>query len=487
MRFLHVAASDLCCRWPRPGSVIIRFLASKSLSPMPFGVPGLKKTFASMAVLIAFSVAIVCCGGKKSASTQHKVSGLRFRAFVSNPLFPSGVTNLPVINIVDALQDIVSPATISLLGTSTQPGMMVVTSNLSQTMVFSPAGNTITVIDNHAEAIATVTGGTTSVPGITLPGFTESMFIANDNVTAYAAVPSAPVAGQSPGAVIAMDLGAGTITATIPVPSAHFIVGSPDGNHILVFSDNSDNVTVIATALIGTATDPRQPVGGIGGFHRPVWAIFTDNSTAYIFNCGLECGGTAANDMTAGLSTFSIGSSAPSAISPLSAASYGLLVGSTLYVAGTPPHTPCGPGTAATTCGTLNIVDAATLQPTRSPLLITDGYHDRMAMGANGQLFIGAHGCTSINILGGEVRGCLSIFNSNNSSVVIPPQIGDATGIQPITGRDVVYVCQGGAFQIYSTTTDQTFIPPAANPTRGIVSTIVGQSYDVKLVDPPAD
>ncbi|HYA25654.1 MAG TPA: hypothetical protein VEF05_15930 [Terriglobales bacterium] len=447
----------------------------------------MKKTFVSMAVLIAFSVAIVCCGGKKSASNQHRVSGLRFRAFVSNPLFPSGIGGSPVINIVDALQDIVSPATISLLGTSNQPGMMVVTQDLSHTMVFSPAGETITVIDNHAEAIATLTGGTVSVPGITLPGLTESMFVASDNVSAYAAVPSAPVTGQAPGAVIAMNLGTGAIRATIPVPAAHFIVGSPDGNHILVFSDNSDNVTVIATPLIGTPTDPRQPVGGIGGFHRPVWAIFTDNTTAYVFNCGAECGGTGATDMTAGISTFTIGNSAPSTIAPLSAATYGLLVGSTLYVAGTPPQTACGPGTEAKTCGTLNVVDAASLKPTSNPVLITDGYHDRMAMGSNGQLFIGAHSCTSINILGGEVRGCLSIFNSNNSSVVIPPQVGDATGIQPITGRNVVYVCEGGAFQMYNTTTDQTFIPPTSSPTNGIITNIVGQSYDVKLVDPPVD
>jgi len=453
---------------------------------MPFGVPGLKKNYVSMAVLMAFSVAIVCCGSNNSASNQHQLSGLKFRAFVSNPLFPSGLGNSPVINIVNALRDTVSPSVVSLLGASNQPGLMVETPDLSRSVVFSPAGNTVSIIDNRAEALATVTGGTTSVPGITLPGFTESMFVASDNVSAYAAVPSAPVTGQAPGAVIAMNLGTGTITATIPVPGAHFIVGSPDGNHLLVFSDNSDNITVIATALIGTNSDPRQPVGGIGGFHRPVWAIFTDNTTAYVFNCGAECGGVTASDMTAGINTFSVGSSAPSAISPLSAATYGLLVGNTLYVAGTPPHTACGAGTAATSCGTLSVVDASSLKLTHSPFLITDGYHNRMAMGSNGQLFIGARSCSSINIAGGEVRGCLSILNTNSSKVVVPPQIGDATGIQPITGRDVVYVCQGGAFQMYNTTTDQVFIPPT-NPNNGIVSTITGQSYDVKLVDPPID
>jgi hypothetical protein len=449
----------------------------------------LKKTFVSMAVLTAFSVALVCCGGNNSASNQHKLSGLRFRAFVSNPLFPSGIGNAPVINIVDALQDIVSPSTISLLGSSTQPGMMVETSDLSHTVVFSPSGNSIAVIDNRTEAIATATGTTNSVPAISLPGFTESLFVASDNVSAYAAVPSAPVLGQAPGAVVAMNLGTGTITATIPVPAAHFVVGSPDGNHLLVFSDNSDNVTVISTSLIGTPTDPRQPIGGIGGFHRPVWGIFTDNVNAYVFNCGAECGGNSAGDMTAGINTFSLGSAAPSAISPLSAATYGILIGNSLYVAGTPPNTPCGAGTAAKTCGTLNIVDATSLQPTHSPFLITDGYHDRMAMGSNGQLFIGSHSCTSINVLGGEVRGCLSIFNSNNSSVVIPPQIGDATGIQPITGRDVVYVCEGGAFQMYSTLNDLAYTPPynVNNFNYGTPISLQGALYDVKLVDPPVE
>jgi len=448
---------------------------------MFFRIPGLKKAFGSAIVLMVLSVAIVACGGRKPAAVQHKLSGLKYRAFVSNPLFPSGVGNVPVINIVNALQDMVSPSTVSLLGQASQPSIMVVSPDLSRTMVFSPIGNTISVVDNRTETIAPVIGGTTSVPTITLPALSESMFIANDNVSAYAAVPAAPVTGQSPGAVIAMNLGTGGITATIPVPAAHFIVGSPDGNHILVFSDNSNALTVIDTALLGIS---NQVTTTVAGFDRPAWAIFTDNVNAYVFNCGPECGGS-----VAGVTTFSIGSSAPGPTTPLSGASYGLLNGSTLYVAGTPPHTACGPGTAAKTCGTLNIVDASSLARTNSsPFLITDGYHDRMQMGANGQLFIGAHSCTNVNISGGEVRGCLTIFNTTNSQVVVPPQNGDATGIQPITGRTVVYVCVGGTFQIYDTTTDKLFVPPfSINNTLGITDVIVGQSYDVKLVDPPTE
>ena len=441
-----------------------------------------------ISVLVAFAAAIVGCGGGKSTSNQHQVSHLKYRAFISNPLFPSGVGNVPVVNIVDALKDQVSFSTISLLGESNQPSFMTLTPDLSRTVIFSPNGNTITVVDNSTEAVANVAGSTTAVPTVPLPGVTESIFIAKDNMSLYAAVPSAPIDGQSPGAVVAINLGTGGTTAIIPVPGAHYVVGTPDGTHLLVFSDNSDNVTLIATALIGTNSDPRQPVGGITGFHRPVWAIFSDNATAYIFNCGAQCGGTAAaGDDIAGISTFSIGSAAPSAISPLSAATYGILASGKLYVAGTPPNTACPAGTAAQNCGTLNVVDANSLRPTNAkPILITDGYHNRMQMASNAQLFIGAKSCTNINISGGEVRGCLSIFDTVHSKVVIPPVIGDATGIQPITGRTVVYVCQGGAFRIYSTTNDQLFIPPnSVNSNNGITDNIVGQSYDVKLVDPP--
>jgi hypothetical protein len=81
-------------------------------------------------------------------------------------------------------------------------------------------------------------------------------------------------------------------------------------------------------------------------------------------------------------------------------------------------------------------------------------------MGANIQLYIGARTCTNINVPAsgsspGEVRGCLSILDTGKSSVVIPPATGDVTGIQAISRRSVVYVVQGGALQIYDTTTNQ--------------------------------
>jgi hypothetical protein len=114
---------------------------------------------------------------------------------------------------------------------------------------------------------------------------------------------------------------------------------------------------------------------------------------------------------------------------------------------------------------------------------ITNGYHDRMQLSQNGQLYIGAHSCANIAIPGGEVRGCLSIFNTSNPGVVIPANNGDVTGIQQISGRDVVYVVQNGALSIYDTDTNQLQVTPGDTQNNNGQVNIVGQLYDVKLVD----
>jgi hypothetical protein len=126
----------------------------------------------------------------------------------------------------------------------------------------------------------------------------------------------------------------------------------------------------------------------------------------------------------------------------------------------------------------LDVIDLSSMTITGSAV-ITDGSHDRMELGSNGQIFIGARRCTNINIPAsgndpGEVRGCLSIFNSSNSSVVVPPDNGDVTGLQPITNRSVVYVIQQGELRIYDTTTDKL---------QSNQVDILGQAVDVKLVD----
>ena len=107
-----------------------------------------------------------------------------------------------------------------------------------------------------------------------------------------------------------------------------------------------------------------------------------------------------------------------------------------------------------------------------APIVITDGYHNRIALGANGQLFVGARTCTEITFPIRLTR-CAAAFHLQHADrrVVIPPANGDVTGIQPIANRTVVYVVQGGELNIYDTATDALEYNPNDPNKPGQIST----------------
>ena len=431
---------------------------------MLFGVSGLKRVAITFAVLISASLGFLSCGTGSSGSTQT-TSGLTFKAFVSNPLQPGAG---PVLNIVDASKDVLSRFRVSLAGFASQPGLMAVSPNKNFTMVFNASNNSITLVGNASEA--PVTGISSALPPISLLGSTESMFVANDNGTGWAAIPNGQVLGQDPGVVEVLRLATASVEASISIPGVRYIVPSHTGNRVLAMGETSSTVTVIAPSLIGTGSDPLTPVCC---FDHPVGGIFSsDDTTAYIFDCGPECNGTAA-----GVTVMDMNTNTVVTTIPVEGATAGFLSGNTLYVAGTPaaPGNTCtGTMTQATVCGRLDVVDVSSMTVTGSAI-ITDGYHTLMSMGANGQLFVGAKNCTNIdNPPPGEVRGCLAIFDTSKSTVVIPPATGIVTGMQPITNRSVVYVVQNGELAIYDTTTDTL---------QSTQVDIIGQAFDVKLVD----
>ena len=455
----------------------------------------LKRTPITLAVLIAASLVMASCGNSVTNPNQAVTSGLSFRVFVSNPLQPAtGGGGIPVLNIVNANTDQLTRFTVGVSSQLPQPGLMALSPDRKFTIVFSAANNVVSTVDNINESLAV--SGSRSIPAINLPGFTQSMFVGPDNASGYAAVPSALVSGQQPGAVIRMNLGVGTVSATVSVPGVRYIVQSHMGSRILAMDSSSNTVTLIAPSLIGTNSDPRTLICADGTaaaqydptlcaanpptprFDHPAWAVFSaDDTTAYIFNCGPECNGTAAS-----ITIFDFNTNTATTTIPVEGATFGLLSGSTLYVAGTPPTPPginscAGSTTLATTCGRLDTIDLGSNTVTGSSI-ISDGYHSHMEI-ADGQLFIGASHCTNINIAPsggnpGEVRGCLSILNTANANVVVGPVNGDVTGIAPITGRNVVYVAESGEIQIYDTSTD-------ALQSKQV--DIIGQAIDVKLVD----
>jgi hypothetical protein len=444
------------------------------------GASGLKAALALL-VLIAASVSLVSCSNNYSyngTNTQINPATIKVHVFVSNPLFPNGSSTAAVLNVVDGQRDLLSPSVVSVGATIPTPGLMVLFPNKRFTLVYSSSNNSISLVNNQSQTLSQNSSGSTT--SITLPGFTESVVVAPDNVTGFAAVPTGqvtPGTGQPPGLVEVLDLTSGVIAAGIPVAGAQFLAQSHNGNRLLVLGSRADTVTMFAPSAVGTITDPRTDIQS-PLFDHPVWAAFSDDdSTAYILNCGPECGGTAAS-----VTVLDVNSNLVGPTVPVDAATFGLLSGNTLYVAGTKPgaNTCAGSATStlATTCGEVSVVDlvSGTVSATGT---ITDGYHNHTEMGANNQLFIGARTCTNINVAGsgsapGEVRGCLSIFDTGKATVVIPPKIGDVTGIQPINRRSVVYVVLNGNLSIFDTTTDKL---------QTTQVDIIGQAVDVKQID----
>jgi hypothetical protein len=459
----------------------------------------LKRVLILLFSLLPASLMWLSCGGS-SPSSSTKTSGVAYRAFITNSV--SAGTAFAGVNIVNAATD-VRPAAAPISAGNT-PGMMVLTPNRAQTLVFS--GNGTQFSDNQFSIINNATE--TAASHLTLPGMTESFVVSPDSSTAYVAVPTAPVTGQSPGIVEAIALSSGTVTGQADVPSVHYLSIDNSGNRILGFSDNSDTVVVITPSNIGIG----NAVTYIGGFDRPVAAFFSsDDSTAYVVNCGAECGGITASVQQYNLTNNTLGSYVAVCTPGTTqcAGTVALLNGSTMYLAGTPysggvPSQPCtGQNTTATTCGLLTIVDLNTMTVTNTaPIIITDGYHTHLSLAANGQLFIGARTCTEIvppvpPPQGAETRGCLSIYNTLTTAVgsapaggvLIPPANGDVTAIQPIAKRgdavaqEVVYVIQGGSLGIYDVTIDALEYNPNDPNNPGQISGLVGQFSDVKTVD----
>lgn len=392
-------------------------------------VPSLKFGAISFGVALLLLALFACSGGNPA---PQSTSLFPQRAFVSD----AGAGSLQIIN---SLRDILDFTNSVNVGNS--PGLMALAPNRRFTLVFNALGNTISVVNNAQES---------QTATISLPSWTESMAISPDSSTGYVAMPAAQVLGQPSGVVDVLDLVNNRVQFSLAVAQAHWLVLNHSGNRVLVFSDNSNSVTVINPSQIGKGNYSTI----VPGFDHPVWAVFSqDDSTAYIMNCGPECGGT-----NAGLTVLNMNTNTPTATIGLAGATMATLINGNVYVVGS------GHGV-----GTLQTVSTTGLFAS-APINISNGYHWRMELGSNNKLFIGSRGCSG--------SGCLSILDLTSNKAVVDTPNGDVTGIAPIPGRNIVYVIEGGELRIFDTTTD------APSTTQFI--DIVGRAVDVKEIDPAA-
>ena len=410
-------------------------------------------------ILCGMAFGLLGCG---SNNTRPAPPPLVHRALISN------FTNNN-ITIADTSRDILA----ALVGSfSNSPGFMVLSSDRKLTVAYGPVDNSVTIINNAQQSAG---GSARLADPNALPNASVSITISPDNNTILAAIPNEVVFGQAPGAVdVVSATSNGTLTRqpSIPLVSVRYLNSIPNGNRVVAMSDTANRVWIITPSLIGSGTQPYTEVFS-SLFDHPVFAIgSSDNTTAYVLNCGPECGGTQAGIVTIDLTTDTVVGT--TAIAVPGGATVALLNANMLYVA----------GTVAGTGGSVTPVDivTSTLSPT---ILIADGYHDRIAFGSNNLLFVGARGCA----ITPATAGCLSIVaNPSSASPTVkiakpapftfpaPDPGDDVTGIAPIPNRTEVYVIQGGELIIYDTTTAKRKVQ--SNPPD-----IVGQAVDVVALD----
>ena len=364
---------------------------------------------------------------------------------------------------------------------------------------------------------------------VTIPGGVSSsaegspyngVFITRDLGYVYAANPANHVIS-----VVNRNNGSSVI---LNLPNAYGISVNPGGTVALVFVENAvqtpgmtvnvNNPATFAVYSIVQLTQAQQtaatnnpnylgaqdcepqklptycvfPVstGNSASFDHPIKAVFSpDGTTAYVVNCGPECGGTTAGLTTipitaASLNPGSVGASgialvAQSNLAIPKGATNAVFNGNTLYVAGQQLQSSSGLFT-----GYLTVVNtpADTITGTYP---IGDGIHNRMAFGDDDTLWIGSSQCNqglrySQAQAGASVQfGCVTMFNTSTNAATIDSYLGDGTGVAPVLGLHKVYTTEGGQIYIYNTT----------NMTQLDNSnvTIAGTAVDVAYMDAASD
>ncbi|MGH9590687.1 MAG: hypothetical protein ACRD25_09835 [Terracidiphilus sp.] len=480
-----------------------------------------------MSTLAAISAAAALAGCGKTtyfAGRNLPPSGLLNRVLIAvqNP----GILSKGTLEIVDAYYDIRygytgHPAIFTLSGFG--GALPVSIQNMPEEQlgaVYGAGDGTLTLANYSTEkTTGTVTG---------LSGPSSSVFITRNREWVFAASQQANVltiVNQAKGGSIPLSL-----------PGIYRVSVNPGGSVALAFVQNSDYIyyprqlTGAQTQAYsgGPSTWPKAAVdcepqnapswclfqaqspdsidstGNYYGspltFDRPVKALFsTDGSTAYIMNCGPECGGGKASMSLLPIAPMIFTLGQPSGQLPTNAAlaaacpstgsatactipipggaNNALIDSSTMYVVGQQlmPDGFWG--------GHLTVVNLANDSAT-APVSISDGTPgtaSRIVEGDDNTLWIGMIQCTEgERYNNNQPYGCLTMYNTASGQVtLLEPYAGDATGVTAVTGLHKVYAAEGGQVYIYSTADGKTI--------DNQYVTVTGTAWDVAYMDAHTD
>jgi hypothetical protein len=326
---------------------------------------------------------------------------------------------------------------------------------------------------------------------VSLPGQSSGVFISRDQRYVFAA-------NQTAHTLTVQDRQLGA-SYGLNVPNIYRVSTNPSGSAALAFVQDSNQVY----SVYKLQTNQKVPSNAVdcepqnipvycvlpvpGTFDRPTKAIFSaDGTTAFVLNCGPECGGNQASVSFLPVAGIIIQSGAPVPPGAPSAVTATIPVpggvtnalqnGNLLYLAGQQLQ-PDG-----FFAGFLSILDLGAQKITGN-YSISDGTHTRMNFADDNTLWIGSQLCTQGERyhLGATTNlGCLTMFNTaNNSVTMIDSYKGDATGVAGVLTLHKVYTAEGGQVYIYSTVDGHSLDNSQV--------TVVGTAYDVAYMDSPSD
>jgi hypothetical protein len=452
-----------------------------------------KRSLRSLCALSALAcfVFIVLAGCGKSyyfAGRALPPSGILNRVLIAvqNP----GALTKGSLQIVDAHYDIRHSfndkvASFSMAGYSGGDPQTIQNMPEEQAGAVYGAGDGSYALLNYASEKQTIT--------LSLPGASSSVYISRDQRYVFAASQTAHV-------LTVQDRSSSNAgTYSLNVPNIYRVSINPSGTAALVFVQDSN----LVYSVYKLQTNQKVPSNAVdcepqnlpvycvlpvpGTFDRPTKAVFSaDGTTAFVLNCGPECGGNQASVSFLPVAGIIIQSGAP--IPPGAPTSVTATVpvpggttdaiqnGNLLYLAGQQLQ-PDG-----FFSGFLSILDTNAKTVTGN-YSISDGTHLKMLFADDNTLWVGSQLCT----LGERYHqgattnlGCLTMFNtSTNSVTMIDSYKGDATGVAAVTSLHKVYTAEGGQVYIYSTVDGSSLDNSQV--------TVVGTAYDVAYMDAPSD
>jgi hypothetical protein len=403
----------------------------------------LKQATTILALLGAIVLAGCGNGDTTSQSTFNNGSGDQPFKPTTHLSHRSLVTNnfAGQLQVMDTVQDRLTTYTFAV---GAQPTYMQSSPDGTLTLVNNTGANTLSSFNNNLEAVK----GT-----VNLGGFTDSFVSSVSNQFGFAAVYnySNGNAPSLPGAILPFNPTDGSLNLAIPFPNVRYIALDVAEKHMLAFKDVIDSDgnwnaywvdltknDVTGLPLVSKLTLPANTLSS------PVAAFFSsDSNTAYILNCGIECGATGAPSVT--ILNVSNDASAPSVFVqqiPVSGARRGLidLTAKKLYVTGSTTTTLTDAGNNVVQDGYFTTIDLAA-QTASAPIRIGNGAK-RWIRNINGVFWVASLNC--------GVQSCITMVNpANGTATVLPTAKGDATGIALSVNSGEVYTIEGGELFIY--------------------------------------